>query len=56
MKAMHRTNLEENRIGIDSDGYGVFIWWPHKYFYDYVKCPSEFTERDWLDGIHEFEL
>ncbi len=51
-----KTNLEDNRIGIDSDDYGVFIWWPHEYFYSYAKLHGGVTNKEYLEGIHEFVL
>lgn len=50
----HKTNFDEGRLGIDSDNYGVFFWWPHSYFYSYIKCPGGLTEEEYLNGIHEF--
>lgn len=51
-----KTNLEEGRLGIDSDNYGVFIWYAWTYFYDYCRLGGGVTEKEYLDGVHEFLL
>lgn len=52
----HKTNLQAGRLGIDSVADSVFFWWPHKYFYDHYNCPTGLTEKEYLDGVHEFTL
>ncbi len=50
------TNLQLGSIGIDCNLYGVFIWWPHDYFYTYYKLNGGVTEEEWLTGVQEFCL